>query len=200
MNLQDTIPVLKGTAILRAYEGDIEWIACDLDNVETQHSIGSDGIVRVVPKCGPYRVAGGGNGQIQVPKQAIIKTLREDNIITTAGKGLLLDRLFALASAVAVTSIGVGASATAAVIGDTQLGTTPTIIAQDATFPSRSSLVVTSQGTFGTGSANISWNECGLFNGTVNGTSVMLDRIAPIGPFTKTSAVSIVLQITVTQS
>jgi hypothetical protein len=34
----------------------------------------------------------------------------------------------------------------------------------------------------------------------VNGTSVMLDRIAPIGPFTKTSAVSIVAVVTITQA
>lgn len=122
-----------------------------------------------------------------------------DNLIVTTGKQLILDRLFNLASAVAVTAMGVGASATAAAVGDTQLNTTPTLLAFDST-PVRSGLVVTCVRTFGTGDANINWQELGLFNGTVNGTSVMLNRIAPIGPFNKTSAVSIVVTVTITQS
>lgn len=122
-----------------------------------------------------------------------------DNLIVTTGKQLLLDRLFATAGMPgAISSMGVGASATAAVVGDSQLTTTPTILAFDAT-ATRSGLVITCVRTFATGEANINWQELGLFNGTVNGTSIMLNRIAPIGPFNKTSAVSIVVTVTITQ-
>ena len=121
-----------------------------------------------------------------------------DNLIVTTGKQLILDRLFGLSSAVAVTSMGVGASATTAADGNTQLNTTPSLFAFDAT-PTRTALVVTCIRTFATGEANVNWQELALFNGTVNGTSVMLNRIAPIGPFNKTSAVSIVVTVTVTQ-
>jgi hypothetical protein len=127
-----------------------------------------------------------------------IDTYEGDNLVVTNGKGLLLDRTFGIA-ATAVTSMGVGATATAAVVGDTQISSTPTILAFDA-LPIRASLVVTCITTFGTGQANISWNELGMFNGTVNGTSVMFNHIAPVGPFAKTSAVSIVVTVTITQS
>lgn len=122
-----------------------------------------------------------------------------DNLIVTTGKQLILDRVFGLSAAVALSAMGVGASATAAAVGDTQLLTTPTLLAFDSV-PTRSGLVVTCVRTFATGEANINWQELGLFNGLVNGTSVMLNRIAPIGPFNKTSAVSIVVTVTITQS
>lgn len=122
-----------------------------------------------------------------------------DNLIVTTGKSLLLDRLFAIGAPAAVNSMGVGATSTAAAVGDTQIGSTPTIKALDS-LPTRAGLVVTCVCTFLTTDANISWNELALFNGTVNGTSVMFNRIAPIGPFNKTSAVSIVVTVQITQS
>lgn len=123
-----------------------------------------------------------------------------DNLIVTTGKQLLLDRLFLMNGPPAeVKAMGVGATAAAAVVADTQLGSTPTIKLFDA-LPTRSGLVVTCICTFLTTDANISWNELGLFNGVVNGTSIMLNRIAPIGPFNKTSAVSIVVTVTITQA
>lgn len=129
-----------------------------------------------------------------------IDTLEGDNLVTTVGKGLLLDRLFALGTPPSqVTHCGVGASATAAAVGDTQLNTTPTLQAFDA-LPTRASLVVTAITTYATGTANINWQELGLFNGPTNGTSLLFNRIAPIGPFNKTSAVSIVVTVTITQS
>jgi hypothetical protein len=127
-----------------------------------------------------------------------IDTYEGTNVVSTNGKGLLLDRLFGI-TATAVTSMGVGATAAAAAAADTQLGSTPTILAFDA-LPIRASLVVSCIRTFATGEANISWNELAMFNGTVNGTSIMLNRIAPIGPFAKTSAVSIAATCQVTQS
>lgn len=124
------------------------------------------------------------------------------NMIVTTGKNLTLDRLFGLASAVAITSVGVGTDSTAAAVGQTQLNPTVsgTVLIQTADAgTSRTGQVVTITSTFGTGVANFSWNEAGLFNGNTNGTSVMFNRVV-IGPFSKTSAVSIVYQTTVTQS
>ncbi len=137
------------------------------------------------------------SGNILNPK---LETFSGTNLVVTTGKNLLLDRLFALGTPpTQINSMGVGASATAAAVTDTQLTTTPTILAFDA-LPTRSGLVVTCIRTFATTEANINWQELGLFNGTVNGTSIMFNRIAPIGPFNKTSAVSIVSTVTITQS
>lgn len=123
----------------------------------------------------------------------------------TNGKTLLLELLFGLSSeltpATIVNSLGVGSSNTASSTSDTQLqGTSLLIQGLDAGYPSISNQTVTCQSTFGTSVANFTWAETGLFNGTTNGTSVMFNRIAPIGPFTKSSAVSIVVIITITQS
>lgn len=132
-----------------------------------------------------------------------IDTITGENIVTTNGKGLLLDRLFAMGSPpTQVNSMGVGNSATTAVVGDTQLlGATPspTLLAFDA-LPTRAGLVVTCIRTFATGEGNMNWQELGLFNGVTNGTSILFNRIAPIGAFNKTSAVSIVATVTITQS
>ena len=116
-----------------------------------------------------------------------------DNLIVTVGKGLLLDRLYGLSAVGAMTRLGVGTSNTAAAVGNTTL-TGGVFVAFDAG-TSRSSLTVTSQATFGTGTANITWAEMGEDNSTT-----LLSRIAPIGPFTKTSAVSIIVIYQLTQA
>lgn len=132
-----------------------------------------------------------------------IDSFEGDNLVTTNGKGLLLDRLFALGTPPSqITHMGVGNSATAAVVGDTQLlGATPVpdLRAFDA-LPTRSGLVVTAIRTYATAEGNMNWQEIGLFNGATNGTSILFNRIAPIGAFNKTSAVSIVATVTITQS
>lgn len=121
------------------------------------------------------------------------------NLIVTPGKQLILDRMFGLGGVGPITHMGVGGSTTAAAVGNTQLNTTPVLLPFDST-PTRSGLVVTCVRTFATGDANFSWNELGLFNGATNGTSTMLNRIAPIGPFNKTSAASIIVTATITQT
>lgn len=124
------------------------------------------------------------------------------NLITTSGKGAYLDRLAGLASVAAFTSLGVGTDSTAAAVTDTKLNPVVTgsayLQAADATFPSRTGTVLTIQTTFGTAVANFNWQEAGYFNGTTNGTSVMFNRVI-IGPFNKTSAVSIAYTSTITQ-
>ena len=128
-----------------------------------------------------------------------------NNIILTTGKNLVLDRLFALSAVIALTHIGVGTDSTTAVVGQAQLNP---LVSGSTTFaafdgapnaPSRTGSVVTYQATFGTGVANFAWAEAGTFNGAVNGVSTMFNRIV-IGPFTKTPAVSIVMQFQITQT
>lgn len=115
------------------------------------------------------------------------------NLLLTVGKGLMMDRLFGLGAAGAMTRIGVGTNSSAASASNTTL-TGSVYKAYDGT-PTRAGTVVTCTTTFGTGDANISWNEMGMDNGTT-----LLNRLAPIGPFNKTSAVSIVATIVFTQN
>lgn len=122
-----------------------------------------------------------------------VDEIEGDNLVVTVGKQMILDRLFGLSAVGAMTRIGVGTSATAANATDTAL-TGATFVAYDST-PTRSSTTVTCVSTFGTATANINWQELGMDNGTT-----LLNRIAPIGPFNKTTAVSIVTTVTLTQS
>ena len=130
----------------------------------------------------------------------IFKSKPVFNMIVTSGKNLTLDRLFNLSGAVGITSVGVGDSSTAATLAQTGLiGTTNVLLQTADAGTSRTNQVVTIQSTFGTGVANFTWNEAGLFNGNTNNTSVMFNRVI-IGPFSKTTAVSIVYVTTITQS
>jgi len=138
------------------------------------------------------------NGKIT--NKVVHKSKVYRNMIVTNGKNLTLDRLFNLSGAVGITSVGVGDSATAATLAQTGLiGTTNVLLQTADAGTSRTNQVVTIQSTFGTGVANFTWNEAGLFNGNTNNTSVMFNRVI-IGPFAKTTAVSIVYVTTITQS
>lgn len=117
------------------------------------------------------------------------------NLITNNGKGLVLDRLFGLSGAVALTGMAIGTSNTAAAVGDTAI-TGAQFKAFDAT-PTRASLTVTARSTYGTAEGNINIQEIGLL--TAAG-GVLFNRIAPVGPFNKTSAVSIQITVTITQA
>lgn len=117
----------------------------------------------------------------------------DHNLVVTVGKQLILDRIFGLSGTAAVSRLGVGTSATAAALTDTAL-TGSVFQVFDAT-PTRSGTAVTCVCTFGTGAANINWQEMGMDNATT-----LLDRIAPIGPFNKTAAVSIVVTLVFTQN
>lgn len=123
----------------------------------------------------------------------LVEVIEGENLIVTTGKQTMLDRLFGLSAVAAVSRIGVGTSGTAAAVGDTSL--TGSFFKAFNSTPTRSSLTVTCITTFGTGDANLNWQELGMDNGTT-----LLNRIAPIGPFNKTSAVSIVVTVTLTQS
>ena len=125
-----------------------------------------------------------------------------DNLVVTLGKQILLDRLFGLGGVAALTHMGVGTDSTAAAVEQTKLN--PTVAgsvdfnAFDST-PTRSSQTVTCVATGGTADGNFSWNELGLANSATNDGTHLFNRIV-IGPFSKTSAVSIVVTVTITQS
>ncbi len=181
---------LAGHFHFRAYEGNVRhkplWLC-------------SDGALRYERPEGDY----GATLLIELPGRAPDWEWAGDNLIVTGGKDLSLDRLFALSgTTAAVVSVGVGTDSTAAAAGQTQLnpsvaGSVSLQTADAGT--ARSAETVTIASTYATGTANFSWNEFGLFNGNTNGTSKMLNRII-IGPFTKTSSVSIVITGTITQS
>lgn len=118
----------------------------------------------------------------------------QENLITTVGKGLVLDRLFGLGGAANLTGMSIGTSATTAAIGDTAI-TGAVFKAFDAT-PTRTALVVTCQTTYGTTEGNINIQEVGLL--TASG-GVLFNRLAPVGPFNKTTAVSLRITVTITQ-
>lgn len=183
-SLIDTIATPKGHWVLDVYDGDVERRPLTPEQVRENRVWES--------VCAQ-------TGQVYLPLHAgdIVSTpidrYEGDNLIVTVGKQMIMDRLYGLSGVGAMSRTGVGTSNTAAAVGNTSL-TGGVFVAYDST-PTRSSLTVTSVTTFGTGTANITWAELGMDNGTT-----LLNRIAPIGPFTKTSAVSIAVTVTVTQS
>lgn len=132
---------------------------------------------------------------LMVIANPVVWNQKKRNLITTSGKGLVLDRVFGLGGVAAVSHTGIGTSATAAAVGNTSL-TGPVYKAFDAT-PVRTSLSVLAITTFGTAEGNINIQEAALFIGA--GTT-MLNRLAPIGPFNKTTAVSLRIETTITQA
>jgi len=93
--------------------------------------------------------------------------------------------------------LGVGDSATAfsAAHTDLQAATNKVRKAQDATYPTRSTNVLTFRSTFGTSDANFVWAEWGTFNASSSGT-MFQRKVEALG--TKTSAQTWVLTGTIT--
>lgn len=95
--------------------------------------------------------------------------------------------------------LGVGDSSTAFVASQTDLqaATNKLRKAMDATYPQRSSNILTFRSLFGTSDANYAWNEHGIFNASTSG--VMWSRkVESLG--TKTGTQSWLLTVTVTVS
>lgn len=132
-------------------------------------------------------------GRVRNP---LVDELDGYNLVTTSGKGIILDRLYGLSSILAVVKMGVGTSNTAAAVGNTSLTAVDYGPAAFDGTPTRASLVVTSQQTWSTSQGNITWAELGEFTAA----NSMLNRIAPIGPYTKDNTVSIVVFLQLTQS
>lgn len=93
--------------------------------------------------------------------------------------------------------LGVGDSTTAfsAAHTDLQAASNKLRVGMDATYPQRSSNVLTLRSTFTTGQANYAWDEWGIFNAS-SGSTMFSRKVEALG--TKTSAQSWVLTATVT--
>ena len=93
--------------------------------------------------------------------------------------------------------LGVGDSTTAfaATQTDLQAATNKLRKAMEATYPQRSTNVLTFRSLFGTSEANFAWEEWGVFNASSGGT-MMSRKVESLG--TKTSAQSWQLTTTIT--
>lgn len=143
------------------------------------------------------------------------------NLVVDDGKSIMLGQLFgqnvsSLLNATNPTftypapmnSLGVGDNSTAAATTNTQIGTSNASAIAIASYTMTASsgsgaatALVTA--TWGTGSANFSWNDWGILNGTATSggktTSQLFDR-STFGAFAKTTAVSIQLSVTLSQA
>lgn len=148
--------------------------------------------------------------------QPVSVDVYEDNLVTTVGLARVLDRLIGVSVQAADnthTFLGVGNSATAATVGQTDLqagtgGSNRQWKGMDATYPSRASSVVTFKATYTSGEAAFAWNEWALEvdNGTVSpgtaalstGTQKMINRRTPSGGMGTKGAVTWTLTVTLT--
>lgn len=121
----------------------------------------------------------------------------QENLITTVGKQLVLDRLFGLSAVIALAGTALGANNTAAAIGDTYATLTTPQYKAFASTPTRSSLTVTAITSYLTSEANISIQEVVLATAS---SGTILNRVAPFLSFTKTSAVSLDITSAITQA
>lgn len=132
------------------------------------------------------------------------------NLVTTTGKNLALDRAFGIFSSPAVAIpaaigyLGIGTDGTAAAAAQTQLNPTipGTVYLQafDAGTTTRTGQVVSTQCTISPSNGNFVIAEIGLFNGPANVTATLYNRLVVNPTFTKTSAISLIAQVRVTQS
>jgi len=179
MRLREKLSAMRGVVKLTAYEGDVEKVACDCSCPDWPKDL-------VCVRCN-------GTGEIIV-NPVVYESVR-DNLIVTAGKNLSMDRLYnALAVMNGLTHTGVGTSATAAAAADVSL--TGGVWKVFDAAPTRSAQTVTSITSFTTAEANINIQEAALANAAA-GTQV--NRLAPIGPFNKTTAVSLSVTVAITQ-
>ena len=96
------------------------------------------------------------------------------NLVTTAGKAVIADRMKAAPAKAAMTHMAVGTSATAAAVGDTALGAEVGASRTALTSTSVSTNVITYVCTFGAGVGTGTLAEAGIFNNSPGGD--MLSR------------------------
>lgn len=125
----------------------------------------------------------------------VLFTHTRENLITTAGKGLILDRIFGLSGVVAIAGTSVGTSSTAAAVGDTAI--TGAVYKAFASTPTRASLTVTALTSYTTAEANIAIAEAGLLTASAG---TLINRVAPFLSFTKTSAVALDITTALSQA
>ena len=120
--------------------------------------------------------------------------------ITTAGVTAMLKKILGESQTVfdntnAYIGVGDSTNAFSAAHTDLQAATNKTRKAMDATYPSRSGLVVDFRSTFATGDANYAWQEWGIFNAS-SGGDMLTRKVESLG--TKTSSQSWQMTATIT--
>lgn len=132
------------------------------------------------------------------------------NLLTTAGLNRLTSLLLVAGGQGfnnANCRIGVGNSATAALVADTDLNAAAgaanrQFVQTSGAGPSQANGVVTVVRTFSTGIANFVWNEWGIDNGTVDGTAVVAvllnHKVTSLGTKTSSAAWTFTVTITIT--
>ena len=125
----------------------------------------------------------------------VLHMVERENLITTVGKQLVLDRMFGLSGVIAIAGTAVGTSATAAAVGDTAI--TGAVYKAFAATPTRTALAVTALTSYLTSEANINIQEAGLL--TASG-GILFNRVAPFASFTKTTSFALDLTTVITQS
>lgn len=112
-----------------------------------------------------------------------------------AAQALINDSATFLNNANAYLGVGDSTTAFSAAHTDLQAATNKLRKAMDATYPQRSSNVLTFRSTFGTSDANYAWQEWAVFNASSSGT-MFSRKVESLG--TKTSAQTWILTATVT--
>lgn len=118
------------------------------------------------------------------------------NLVVTAGKNVIADRMKAAPAKAAMTHMGVGTSATAAAIGDTDL--LGSLTRQALTSTTVAAAVITYVGTFNAGTGTGTIAECGIMNAAAAGD--MLCRSTGFTPIVKGAGDTMVVTWTVTIS
>lgn len=128
--------------------------------------------------------------------------VKDCNILVTNGINILLNALIVAASPLwnaTNARIGVGDSATAATIADTDLNAASNKLRVVVnSIPTVATNVLTAVATFTTGQANWVWNEWGLFNAASGATSMLNHAVTNLGTKTSASAWTITVTITIT--
>lgn len=112
-----------------------------------------------------------------------------------AATALINDSATFLNNANAYLGVGDSTTAFSAAHTDLQAATNKLRKAMDATYPQRSSNVLTFRSTFGTSDANYAWQEWAVFNASSSGT-MFSRKVESLG--TKTSAQTWILTATIT--
>ncbi len=124
-----------------------------------------------------------------------VKDRREmHNLITTAGKTALTDVTAGAKYLKDFTHLAIGSSSTAAVIGNTTLGTELARAAATLTNPSTSSIKYAATFAAGTGTGTVA--EYGVLTASSGGT--LLNRLIDGSPVVKGASDSLTVEITVT--
>jgi hypothetical protein len=131
-------------------------------------------------------------GEIRAASQPYDVVVGEGNLLLNAGgtevAKLIVGDGTAVAFSAANARIGVGDSATAAAVGQTDLqaGANKAYAAMNASYPQVSAQTMSFQADFGTAVANFAWQEWVIDNKLAAGTKALNRKVTSLG--TKTSA------------